>query len=158
MNLLSWTYDWLKQRCCFCKGQDCESKLKYNPGVCCENFYFNITLLICQWCWLWVWKLWVKFRCLHQDIRTVDIKGWESHPRVTLQSIEEKWAPSESDSSQPKIDRSGNLPPGDACFSPLTVGKPTATNSELNVQPFSVWSWVRWISPCGNKDSLCQLY
>lgn len=77
--------------------------------------------------------MWVKFRHLHQDIRSVDTEVWGSQPRFTLQSVEEKWAPSESDSSQPKIGRSDELPPGDACFPPLTVEKPTVTNSELNV-------------------------
>lgn len=126
----------LKQRCCFYKGQDCESQLKYNTGVWCESFHFKKQ--VCNTANMSVMLAlnsgnWVKFRCLHQDIRNVDIRGWGSHPRLTLQSVEEKWAPSKSDSSQPKIGRSGNLPSGDACFSPLTGGKPAVTNSESNV-------------------------
>lgn len=63
---------------------------------------------------------------------------WGSQPSFTLWSIEEKWEPSESDICQPKMGRSDDLPPGDACFSPLAAGKPRVTNSELNVYPFDV--------------------
>lgn len=62
----------------------------------------------------------------------------ESQPIFTLWSVEEKWEPSESDISQLKMGRSDDLPPGDACFSPLAAGKPRVTNSELNVYPFDV--------------------
>lgn len=36
------------------------------------------------------------------------------------------------------LSRSDELPPGDACLFPLTVEKPTVTNSQLNVYPLDV--------------------
>lgn len=45
VNLLAWNYDWLKQRWCFYKGQDCESKPKHDPGVWNWNFHTREQIL-----------------------------------------------------------------------------------------------------------------